>query len=357
MVVEVGVVGWEPLPPSGLLGIGSVQPSAPALAWTGKELLVAGVEDRRRGGEVWRGSRAFDASAGEWRVIRDPPTDDALWGTGFWSGREMLVWRYPPICEDPRQQGLAYDPETDVWRLLPPRPVNDCGGDVAWVSGKMFVRAGGSGPFSPSSNVASLYDPVTDRWTSVPAAPVAPRQASAVTVDEGRVFVWGGSDFNGAASDGAIYDVAENVWEPVGRAPISTRYGSGAVWTEKEFIVWSGMHPTKTNPRRIVRDGAAYEPATQTWRRIATAPTSLASPMVWVGDEVITWWAGSEYEPKASCLGYRPEDDTWRLVPDDGAAPQGPGVWTGTELYVWAPRGPGHDVAVYRPGTRQSSLG
>ena len=340
-------MGWERMPPSRLMSIWSSQPSWPADAWTGQEALVVDVFDILMSGEIRRGSKAFDPATRQWRALRDPPTSDALWGSGFWAGKEMLIWR--PSCNDPRQRGLAYDLETDDWRFLPPGPISDDGGEAVWVSGKMFVWGGSWREFGRCGNDAAFYDPVADSWASLPPAPISPRTASAVATDGKRFFVWGGkvSQFV-AASDGAIHDPDEGDWRLTGEAPLPTRFEATAVWTGKEFIVWDGVHPTSKGGRRN-RDGAAWDPSGSTWRRIAAAPTGRGGSVVWAGDEMLVYPAGREYEPGGACLGYRPEPDEWEWVPDNGATPTGPSVWTGTELYAWVANDPRHDLAVYRP--------
>lgn len=324
------------------------------MAWTGEEVLVADVWVSVTTSKSRRGSKAFDPATKVWRTIRDPPTPDPLYGTGLWTGREMLVWRQG--CHEPLRRALAYDPAADDWRYLPPGPISEGGGRAAWVDETMFVWGGARGQFGGYGNDAAFYDPATDQWVAVPPAPLAARTASAMACDATRVFVWGGRvDWGMAASDGAIYDTQDGTWEPCPSAPISARWGPSSVWTDNEFIVWSGTHVIRDRERRV-RNGAAYNPATNTWRTVSTSPTSNGgglyggSPMFWVGNEAVTWGVGSEYEPAGGyVLGYRPDDDTWRWVPDDGATPGGPGVWAGTELYVWIPVDPRHDLAVYRP--------
>lgn len=337
-------MGWEQMPRSGLLSTWGEISTAPAMAWTGQEVIVAGVVETLVGGKERRGSKAFNPATREWRDIRDPPGTRNISGPAFWGGEEMLVWPWHP--DDPRHRVLAYNPTTDSWRYPPPPPMSD--GTPVWLANKLSVWGGSSVQDGPYGNDAALFDPASDAWTMASAAPLPPLVESAVASDSRRVLVWGGRPSWGVAiSDGAIYDSSDDTWSLTGRAPISTRYRPVSVWTRKEFIVWSGLHPTKTR-EGLARDGAAYDPDLGTWRRLPPAPTSGGSA-AWVGNELLVFPAGTEYEPAGACLGYRPDDDCWRWVPDRGATPGAPAVWTGTELYAWVPEDPRHDLVVYRP--------
>lgn len=73
-------------------------------------------------------------------------------------------------------------------------------------------------------------------------------------------------------------------WTRLPDPPLSPRANSLLAWTGSEALVLGGetdhlCPPTADCSRAatVARDGAAYHPATQTWRRIATAPVPLAS--------------------------------------------------------------------------------
>lgn len=160
------------------------------------------------------------------------------------------------------------------------------------------------------------------------------------------VYLWGGiTDQRRPTADGAYLSATHRTWEPIGRAPIRPRFGAVGAWTGSEFMVWGGG-----GLKHTMRDGATWSPGSGTWRPIPAAPTSAGAGPVWVGDELLVWWLGSEFEQTGTdCLAYRPADDSWRWVPTDGATPRRPWVWTGSELYAWVPIDPRHDLVVYRP--------
>lgn len=122
-------------------------------------------------------------------------------------------------------------------------------------------------------------------------------------------------------------------WQPLPQAPIPGRLAS-AVWTGREMIVWGGAVPGKGEP---ASDGAAYVPATRTWRLLAPAPAGVVggAALAWTGRELVVW-ASSSPDGPVGAAAYDPEADSWRSLPDgplgwrEGYA----SAWTGKELLV-----------------------
>ncbi len=132
-------------------------------------------------------------------------------------------------------------------------------------------------------------------------------------------------------------------WQALPSAPIAGRIAEGAVWTGKEMIVWGGVtqKPVRATAPcdRCASDGAAYDPATRTWRAIAPAPAGVegvgAGGVAWTGREMVVWASNSPDGPNGAAA-YDPATDTWRRLP---AGPLGnrelqASVWTGKELLV-----------------------
>lgn len=119
-------------------------------------------------------------------------------------------------------------------------------------------------------------------------------------------------------------------WQALPQAPIAGRVYEGVVWTGTEMIVWGGGERS---------DGAAYNPATRSWRRIAPLPPGArpfsAGAAVWTGETAVAW-SGNALEGPAVGAVYDPRTDSWRGLP---AGPLGPregyaSVWTGKELLI-----------------------
>jgi hypothetical protein len=153
---------------------------------------------------------------------------------------------------------------------------------AAWTGQQLVVWGGqsGDGHWQPAS-AGAAYDPAADRWQVLPRAPIAPR-FGATAVWTGRdVLIWGGQGgLDTTFADGAAYDPATRRWRLLAAAPIEARTSHQAVWTGSEMIVWGGF--ARCCPiDSVIHDpaAAAYDPATDRWRRISDVPPP------WSGDD------------------------------------------------------------------------
>src|SRR5439155_23903021 len=94
----------------------------------------------------------------------------------------------------------------------------------------------------------------------------------------------------------------------------------------------SGFNPDgKPWPARLAR-AAAYNPATNSWRRIAQPPAS-GGTAVWDGHELLVVGGGAHSQ---SALAYNPAANRWtRLAPLPSGLAGGSAVWTGRRLLLW----------------------
>ena len=159
-----------------------------------------------------------------------------------------------------------------------------------------------------------------------------------------EVLVWGGTrmgrDFEPVPlRGGAAYTPATDSWREIPRAPIRGGSGYSATWTGFEMIVWGDRdrgRSTKGNR------GAAFDPVTDTWRRIPAGPLAARADhfAVWTGTELVVWGGGLTGSARERYAGdgasYDPATDEWRVLPD-APLPAGydvMGAWTGEEVVV-----------------------
>lgn len=176
-------------------------------------------------------------------------------------------------------------------------------------------------------------------WTPLADAPIAARARAASTWTGTEMIVWGGGGADRFVfDDGAAYDPAAGTWRTITDAPIEGREAPATVWTGQELLVWGGR--SGGNPDPVVEvDGAAYDPAGDSWRTIPEAPIAVEwEPWaVWTGEEMIV--GGSGAEPGFNAAAYDPAADSWRTLELPADAPADGGwsqpVWTGDELMFW----------------------
>jgi hypothetical protein len=101
--------------------------------------------------------------------------------------------------------------------------------------------------------------------------PLAARTGHSVVWTGSEVVVWGGwGDETGRQryGDGAAYNLASQHWRKIAAAPLTPRQKHVAVWTGSEMLIVGGDDHT---------DGAAYDPARDTWRRLPPAPFPIGA--------------------------------------------------------------------------------
>lgn len=129
-------------------------------------------------------------------------------------------------------------------------------------------------------------------------------------------------------------DLATGTWTALAASPLSKRTRPITAWTGTEMLVWGGEGFT-TDVCTLVEggamrcgdqarhDGAAYDPATDTWRMLPPAPLPEDQGSwptyrgAFVGGELVVWGG-----PEASGAAYDPETDRWRTIADSPLGPR-----------------------------------
>ena len=269
---------------------------------------------------------AVVAVPGAWTRLPAAPLAVDAGLASVWTGKEMIVFgRAHRTAVKSVNVAAAYDPAARTWRRLSP-PLGASGSfqghySAVWTGSRMLV-------WGPATTLA--YTPATGRWRSFPRSPTG--RAGALTAWTGRELIgWGGGCCGDAFSDGAAYRPATDSWRKLAPAPLAGGQEPGGGWTGRELIVFGVRNPDGPP----LRTAAAYNPKTDTWRRIAPLPAPrYGAKAFWDGRELLVVGGGS-----AVGFAYRPATNRWRALPrtayplSDIAA-----AWTGKRLLVW--RGP-----------------
>jgi hypothetical protein len=186
-------------------------------------------------------------------------------------------------------------------------------------------RPGDSGEVPAPVEVMDLERPVAFEVTAtaLPDAGLGSREEASGVWTGREYLVWGGWRGGDPAADGAAYDPASDTWRPIPAAPIRGRQGHVAVWTGAEMMVWGGspLPPGRGAPPESAQgpltDGAAYDPVAGTWRPIAPAPVAAeaAGPAraLWVGGRLIIALRHDDGS-RAALVVYDPQGGTWRVI-------------------------------------------
>jgi hypothetical protein len=295
-------------------------------------------------------ARAVPTLAGTWQPLPAAPivpSDTRL--VSVWTGREMVLFdRVPASLPDVASMNAAaaYDPTAGSWRALtpPPGPGGNYEGSFvgAWTGKEVLV--GG-----PGANLA--YNPTTNRWRQLSVGLGGP-----MSVWTGREMIsWGGGCCGDASAEGLAYNPATNRSRKLPRSPLAAAQRPIGVWTGREVIILvSGLDPDGTPyPARLAR-AAAYNPRTNTWRRIARLPAvwrpTTRAAAVWDGRRLLVVGAGKRGK---ATLAYNPATNRWRTRAAMPFRLAGPAVWTGKRVMLWR----GRDGLAYNsPANRWTAL-
>jgi N-acetylneuraminic acid mutarotase len=321
--------------------------------WTGTEMLIYGVRGVAPDGNFLKASNAlvaYNPASRAWRRLADPVGQAQYLGRhpAFWTGKEMLVW-----------PDRAFNPATNEWRQLPQSPASG-GGLVVWTGREMIGWGGGCCGDAFSDGAA--YNPTTNTWRKLRTSPLAPSQSPIGTWTGHELIVFVG-DFN---PDGkpwpahfaraAAYNPVTDTWRRIARIP-SARGGAAVVWDGHEALVVGGADVRQTGkPVPLANVGYAYNPTTNRWRRLPPMESGRTqSAAVWTGKTLLLW-GGSQTVDRPVVpphgLAYDPTANRWSPLPQapllgrlDPTA-----VWTGRQLIVWGGQKPGAGLKSFADG-------
>jgi spore germination protein GerM/N-acetylneuraminic acid mutarotase len=192
---------------------------------------------------------------------------------------------------------------------------------------------------SDYAELSAAAVPVAGSWRSLAAAPIDVNNGELRSVWTGKEMLVFGSTLERSGSAAtpaapvnvaAAYEPAANTWRklapPLG--PQGAYLGKySMVWTGSELLLWGAF------------DYEAYNPSTNRWRRLPARPGigHAGGVVVWTGREMIGWGGGCCGDAFSDGVAYNPATNRWRSLPSSPlAGSQSPlGVWTGRELLIF----------------------
>jgi len=238
--------------------------------------------------------------------------------------------------------GAVLDPATESWETIEVPGKQRLSGFASSFTGDQLLFWGGHvDPMGSGSTVRS-----TDGWIWTPSTSNSSSATASSSTTRPSTTVPAGT---------SISQLAAGSWRDVPMPPVPMGGDAGVVWTGTRLFAWGGTSdPTKFQVQGISRRAALYDPTSRKWRRTSEAPiVSRSNPTtVWTGSEVLIWGGlDASRHVVDDGAAYDPATDTWRILPRADAPGTGtrtPGVrptmqtavWTGTELAVFTPIDP-----------------
>ena len=353
-------VGWWVFtqPPSA--GTVTSIPAAPfeprggsAVVWTGGELIVwgGGGFDWQDGTQsVFAGGAAYDRQSRSWRPLAPSPLTERGEATAVWTGREVLVWA--GSSSGLLTDGAAYDPAADTWRPMSESPLSPrtVGPTAAvWTGSELVVYGGNTavGKEEPAQDGAA-YDPETNSWRLLAEDPIPDAAyhhllwtgthvllfADLFIDEEGRLLENEGNPMRVAA-----WDPATNRWDE--RPAPQTGFLNAnlpAVWTgDRVLTVTPNTYDSQCCPHDgspLPPAGGLYDPVSGDWQETPWSPIGLypAAPTVWTGTRALI--ADAAHGRRGA---YDPEIDACTILSMPGVSDRAfpVSVWTGSTLILW----------------------
>ena len=253
---QVQVIGEEPEPPAQAVDVAPDVGVVPREGWRRRRaaavvatlalvLLAAGTL-----GLLWRqgvqempppptatpqGSAELvpSAAASRWRERAPMPTARGGLAVAAYEGRIYAI--AGEAAGGPTSAVERYDPTTDSWVTLSPKPLPVADVGAAVVGGRIYVPGGRLASGSVTSTL-EVYDPVRDAWERRAPLPVAV-SAYALVAFEGRLYVFGGWDGAGYVASVYEYDPRQDSWRGRTAMPTARGYAGAAVGEAGIFVV------------------------------------------------------------------------------------------------------------------------
>jgi N-acetylneuraminic acid mutarotase len=316
--------------------------------WTGRRMIVfGGVTVTREGTRTYAGA-SYDPATDSWSRVPDLLSGNPYGYVSVWTRKEMVAVS--------ALGSYALDPQTDRWRRLPDG--GGFGGVLAWTGRELIAWGGGC--CGEASSAGFAYRPTTNRWRTLARSPLAPSQTP-IGVWTGRelvILVTGieldvPKRYPPSFARAAAYEPRTNTWRRI--APVPDRYfswdGASATWDGREVLVVGGTLATRKGiSAGLARVPLAYNPRTNRWRRLAPMSTGRAHfAAVWTGTQLLVWGGRTTtkdpHRRPSRGLAYSPATNRWSQLPQAPLRGRDDpvGVWTGKAMIVWGGTGlPGY---------------
>jgi N-acetylneuraminic acid mutarotase len=245
----------------------------------GGKIYVFGGNGGSAGDVLLSTTAVYDPVADQWSALADNPHTDGVSDLATAVVNDKLyVFGAAGKTFDGRETTVnfveEYDPGTDTWTSLAPKPTAVQHAPCVVYNGEIYLF-GGVNSYEDAKGKdhetfykqVEAYNPATNTWRLVTNMPKA-ISYPAVAVVGGKAYVMGGSMGGKAQSNLMAYDFATNTWTTKGLASLTLGRGFGQgnaapVMDGKIYLVgeWIGTTKTLLMTNRV----DIYDPSANTW--------------------------------------------------------------------------------------------
>jgi hypothetical protein len=223
-----------------------------------------------------------------------------------------------------------FDPGSGAWSntAAPPWLPNPCAGQFATrlsngrvlVGGGESMNSSGSDPCAGNAYIFDPFDGSGGSWTEVASMPQTIVAAGAVLLDDGRVFVSGGTGSHGTTSVTLAYSQSRNEWTtlrpaPGGAiAPLVLRLNDGRVLVSGGYTITDNGGPRyahSTATRLYDPDDDSWSTTTSVGARGVAGLVLSDGRVVVAGGQTLSWDGGQKYSFKTNVNLFNPSNGGW----------------------------------------------
>jgi N-acetylneuraminic acid mutarotase len=145
-----------------------------------------------------------------------------------------------------------YDPQTDKWEILSPKPVAVSDVSAAMIGGLIYLPGGTLQKGTPT-NLMEVYDPNKDSWRIGGNLPLQISRYALVSF-EGKLYLFGGWDGKKYLNTIFRYDPNSNQWMEIGKLRLA-KADAGAIAIGTKIYIFGGFDGVKA-----LSDGDIFYP-------------------------------------------------------------------------------------------------
>lgn len=178
------------------------------------------------------------------------------------------------------------------------------------------------------------------KWEQIAASPLSARRSPHAFEVDGRLLVVGGTEAEPCPAnadcvepkepplrDGAFYDPVSNTWEKVAEAPVPLGFGTGTVVDDALYLMVWGFAASGPG----VKDAfISYDSSTDTWSELDLPPVDTPPTLTTFDGRVVAFQTAQENGIRAD-LVYDPKTAGWSRLPPDPLRPSFDRSMVGTD--------------------------
>jgi len=205
-----------------------------------------------------------------------------------------------------------YDPSSDTWTALAPKPLPVADIGAAVIGGKIYVPGGRTADGAPT-DALEIYDPLAGAWSLGTPMPAA-LSAYALAAFEGRLYLFGGWDGAQYVASVFAFDPDSGAWETRTPMPSARAYAGAAAAGGGIFVIGGSDGEGTLSANEMYLPSLEGE-RMAAWSRAAPLPASRSRMgVVSVADFIFV--LGGEVSGKGRVLEYLHTQDVWQEIDD-----------------------------------------